>query len=117
LLLVAAIPSLLSRGGGSPIDTPAATSQASQFDIPAVVPAVTPFRIDRPSPTPEPTPAPSFRTYTVQSGDTVTRIANKFGLKTWELLTANPTLQANPALLHIGMVLNIPKHGQLTPAP
>ncbi len=118
LLFVISLPGLLNRGG-APVASPSQGPSASQFVI--IVPTPTP-RPPATSPgaraSATATAGPSYRTtYKVQSGDTVTRIANKFGLKTWELLAANPTLAANPNSLHINMVLNIPYHGQLTPAP
>lgn len=62
-------------------------------------------------------PPPSFQQYTVKAGDTVTKIARKYGLKSWELLLANPVLADNPDNLKIGFTLNIPQPGQLTPPP
>ncbi len=61
-------------------------------------------------------PAISYKQYKVQAGDTVSKIALKNGLKSWELLAANPQV-TNPALLKIGSVLNIPPAGVLTPPP
>jgi LysM repeat protein len=61
-------------------------------------------------------PQPSYRQYKVQAGDTLTRIATKFRLKTWELLLANPNLAANAGALRIGMIINVPVPGQMTPA-
>jgi LysM repeat protein len=64
-----------------------------------------------------PTPQASYTQYKVKQGDTITRIAVAKGLKTWELLLANPGLAANPNRLKIGLMLNIPLPGQLTPSP
>lgn len=62
-------------------------------------------------------PQASYEQYKVQPGDTVTRIAKSKGLKSWELLLANPGLADNPNSLKIGLMLNIPLPGQLTPSP
>ena len=62
-------------------------------------------------------PFVSYQQYKVVAGDSVAKIAAKFHLKQWELLLANPKLADNPTLLQIGLVLNIPQPGQLTPAP
>jgi LysM repeat protein len=113
LLLVAALPGLLSRGGNAAPASPSASSAASQFEVPLTSDAPTPTTFLSPSAS---VGAPSFRTYTVKAGDTLTRIANKFGLKTWELRLANPSLD-KPNSLKIGQVLNIPEPGQLTPPP
>lgn len=117
VLMLATVPSLLNRGGGEPAASSSNAVAESQFDLMLVMPTATPTLVHRPTPTPSPTPAASFQQYTVQQGDTVTRISNKFGLKTWELLAANPGLAANPKLLIVGTTINIPQHGQMTPLP
>ncbi|HEX7492296.1 MAG TPA: LysM domain-containing protein [Candidatus Limnocylindrales bacterium] len=63
-----------------------------------------------------PGPEVSYGTYTVQVNDSVTKICNKFGLKRWELLVANPQI-TDQNNLKKGMVLRIPPAGQLTPEP
>jgi LysM repeat protein len=63
-----------------------------------------------------PGPEVSYGTYTVVLNDTVTKICNKFGLKSWELLVANPQI-TNANSLKKGMVLRIPPPGQLTMPP
>jgi LysM repeat protein len=77
-----------------------------------------------PSPSPQGTPTPfvSFRQYLVKSGDSATKIANKFGLKTWELIAANPQLTPPNYNLRVDSYLNIPLPGQMayptaTPTP
>jgi LysM repeat protein len=52
------------------------------------------------------TPAAGQRTYTVKSGDTLTRIANRFGVKLSALIAANRL--PNPNLIRAGQVLTIP---------
>lgn len=49
----------------------------------------------------------SVTTYSVQPGDTVLGIAEKFGLKGSSLLWANEKLESNPDVLQVGQVLNI----------
>jgi murein DD-endopeptidase MepM/ murein hydrolase activator NlpD len=46
--------------------------------------------------------------YTVQSGDTVSDIADQFGVSPDSILWANPKLEDNPDMLSIGQELNIP---------
>ena len=68
--------------------------------------------------TPLPTPTPF--TYTVQSGDTISSIALKFGVSIDDLLTANPEI--SPNAMSVGQVINIPSNpenpsGEPTPTP
>lgn len=56
--------------------------------------------------TPLDAPAPRTKTYSVQSGDTPTKIAKKFGVKLDALLAANPHL--DPKRMKIGQSLTIP---------
>lgn len=63
-----------------------------------------------------PAPQASYTQYKVQAGDSVSKIAKAKGLKSWELLLANPNLTP-PYTLRIGSYLNIPLPGQLTPSP
>lgn len=51
-------------------------------------------------------PAPQAQTYTVQEGDTMSGIANKYGLTSTELANYNNLTDVNA--LHIGQVLKIP---------
>jgi len=53
------------------------------------------------------------RTYTVQSGDTLTRIAAAFGMPAWPIIQANPNV--NLDWLRVGQTLTIPTQDTLTP--
>lgn len=56
-----------------------------------------------------PTPTSTQRTYTVVSGDNLTRIATKFGVSLDALYTLNKAvIGPNPNLIQPGMVLTIP---------
>jgi murein DD-endopeptidase MepM/ murein hydrolase activator NlpD len=46
--------------------------------------------------------------YTVESGDTVSDIAQEYGVSPDSILWANPKLEDNPDMLSLGQVLNIP---------
>lgn len=61
-----------------------------------------------PSPTPGPvaTPKPTFRTYVVKSGDTLSGIANHFGTTVSAIAALNHI--SDPSKLHVGQVLKIP---------
>ncbi len=72
-----------------------------------------------PGPTATPTPPPSggMTTYTVQRGDTLSRIAVRFGVTVNAIMQANNL--TNPNLIFVGQVLNIPTSGGggTTPPP
>ncbi len=59
---------------------------------------------------PPPPPPPAGGTYTVQSGDTLSSIAAKFGISLAALEAANPQI-TNPNLIYVGQVINIPGGG------
>ncbi len=65
------------------------------------------------SPTPTPQPLTSGTMYTVQRGDTLFRIAQRFGTTTNTLAAANGI--ANPSLIFVGQQLLIPGSGDLPP--
>jgi murein DD-endopeptidase MepM/ murein hydrolase activator NlpD len=50
---------------------------------------------------------PAIRTYAVEPGDTITGIAEKFGLNPETLVWSNPDLEYNPDLLSVGQTLTI----------
>jgi spore germination protein YaaH len=68
-----------------------------------------------PPPPPPSPPSPATTTYTVQSGDTLTKIAAKFGVTLAALEAANPQV-TNPNLIYVGQVLVIPASAA-APAP
>jgi LysM repeat protein len=69
----------------------------------------TPTATADPTPTsvPTPTPAPTPTVYVVASGDTMSKIAARFGLTLEQLIAANPEI-ANPDRISIGDEVNIP---------
>ena len=67
-----------------------------------------------------PLPSPTPFTYTVQTGDTISGIALKFGVSIDELQAANP--ETPPNAMSVGTILNIPSNpdnpsGEPTPTP
>jgi LysM repeat protein len=58
---------------------------------------------------PEPTlaPEPTPQLYTIKQGDTISKIAKKFGVTTEELLAANPQIK-NPDKIKVGQEITIP---------
>ncbi len=98
--------------------------------IPAETPVITPTAVVTPTSAPAPTntpvpptsaptaaPAPPSApgTYTVQWGDTLTKIAQKTGVTTQQIVAANPGL--NPNYIVPGQVLTIPAPGGEAPPP
>jgi LysM repeat protein len=56
---------------------------------------------------PTPTPAPTPRIYVVAAGDTLSRIASRFGLSVDQILAANPQIR-NPNRIAVGDEIVIP---------
>ncbi|HET7182050.1 MAG TPA: LysM peptidoglycan-binding domain-containing protein [Candidatus Limnocylindrales bacterium] len=88
-----ALPGLL--GFGSPQSAASASPST---------PVITPV----PSINTTPVPQPTQVTYTVKAGDTLSRIAGRFGITLQELIDANKDVIPNPDQLQIGDVLTIP---------
>lgn len=100
-----------------------------QTELPPLTVNLTPFvtATQSPSQTPEglvtaerPLPSPTPFTYTVQTGDTISGIALKFGVSIDDLQAANP--ETSPNAMSVGTVLNIPSNpdnpsGEPTPTP
>ena len=59
-----------------------------------------------PPPTP-PAPPPGGKTYTVQKGDTLRKIAEKYGSTWQEILKINPQIK-NANLIYVGQIINLP---------
>ena len=88
------LPALLGVGGGR---GPTATASPS-----ASRPAATS------SSSPTALPAPSAQVYVIAAGDTLSRVARKFGLTVAQLLAANKDTIKNPDKIAIGDRINIP---------
>src|SRR6185503_6337250 len=97
-----------------PSPTPAATPRPTAAPSPVAsdVPGLEPSPVPTLAPTPAPTAAPSaapaasFRTYVVQSGDTLSAIANRYGTTVQAIVSLNNL--SDPGRLSIGQVLKIP---------
>ena len=96
----------------TPTPTPAATPSATPTKSPTPTasptksPTPTPTATKSPTPTPTPTATTKPSTYTVVSGDTLTKIANRFGVTLTALMTANKITNANS--IQLGQKLVIP---------
>ena len=94
-------------GGAAASPTPGASASAGASAAPSVTPV----------------PSPSPTVYAVKSGDTLSRIAKKFGVTVDQIVKANPQIK-NPDKLALGDQLVIPlpvepsiTDGTITPAP
>lgn len=63
------------------------------------------------SPPPASIPVPGGSYYIVQRGDTLAKIAVRFGVSIWSIVQANNI--ANPNVIHVGQHLFIPKSGEV----
>jgi LysM repeat protein len=91
-------PIVLPEPSASPTAAPTATPSPSASPTTSPKPSV--------SASPKPTATAKPKTYTVQSGDLLSKIAAKFGVTTTALMTANKITNAN--LIKVGQVLVIP---------
>jgi LysM repeat protein len=105
-----ALARLSGVGGGVAASAPSPTPQASIVAVASSpTPSPTPEPIPSaapPSATPDPSPTPELRTYKVKRGDTLIRIAARYGTTVRALIKLNDI--DNPARIPIGAVLKIP---------
>jgi nucleoid-associated protein YgaU len=97
------LPALLGIGGGN-------DNQSSP--TPSAVESSAP-------PSPTPVPAPTPQTYTIKSGDTLSKIARKFGVSLDALLAANKDTISNPNRIRVGdeIIIPLPETEQVPAAP
>jgi LysM repeat protein len=88
----------------TPTSSPTATSTPTKSPTPTPTPTPTATKTPTPTPTPTATTKPS--TYTVVSGDTLTKIATRFGVTQAALMAANKI--TNPNSIQLGQKLVIP---------
>ena len=81
-------------------ETPTATPESAASPTPSPTPT--------PAATPTPTPAP--QTYTVQAGDTLLGIAERFGITVEDLQSKNEL--ADPNNIFVGQKLQLPQPGE-----
>lgn len=90
----------------TPTKSPTPTPTATKTPAPTKSPTPTPSATKSPTPTPTPTATAKPSTYTVVSGDTLTKIANRFGVTQAALMAANKITNANS--IQLGQKLVIP---------
>ena len=90
-----------TEGGGVGLQTQTTTTPASTAPP-------TPSSTPTPAATPTPTPAP--QTYTVQAGDTLLQVAERFGITAEDLQAKNNL--ADPNSIFVGQKLELPQPGE-----
>jgi LysM repeat protein len=112
------IPSLFGHGNNASVasasTTPAATDSSGAVDSSSPVPG----GVVSASPGIVVTPGPSgnFTQYTVQAGDTLTKIAIKYQTTRAKLMALNPKIPSNFSI-RIGQVLTVPALATPSPSP
>ncbi|MFQ5811791.1 MAG: peptidoglycan DD-metalloendopeptidase family protein [Anaerolineae bacterium] len=119
------VPAPVPHTDFAPTPTPTPTSTPIPTPTPPPTPTPTPIPTSTPTPTLPPTPTPSptptivpteepgdlprrgIITYTVQTGDTLYGIAEKFDISADTIMWASGRLEDHPDLLKIGQVLTI----------
>jgi LysM repeat protein len=108
------LPGLLNKG--KPAVTPGPSiiiSSAAPSALPSGLASVSPSAAASVAPTSAPTagasqgPASSPRPYRIKAGDSLARIANRFGVTVQDILDANPNI-ANPDNIFVGQLIVIP---------
>jgi LysM repeat protein len=94
LAAAVALPGLLGFGNPSAVATPTPRGSA----LPSSLTSLPPTAV----------PAPTQQTYVVQAGDTMSRIADRFGVPLDDLIAANQETIPNPDQLQIGQAMIIP---------
>jgi LysM repeat protein len=116
LMVVAFVAVVLSRAtSAGPAATVPPSLVASLVVTAPPTPRPTPTASPTPSPTPEPTPIPSQARYKVKKGDTLQKIATRFGVKVAAIMEANGITDAKA--IKTGQVLIIPPKPATTAAP
>jgi LysM repeat protein len=97
------LPALLGIGGGN--DNPSSPT-------PSAVESSAP-------PSPTPVPEPTAQTYTIKAGDTLSKIARRFGVSLDALLAANKDTISNPNRIRVGdeIVIPLPETDQVPAEP
>jgi len=100
------LPTITPAALTSPTPTPSATPTATPTATPSPTPSPTPEATPSPTLTPTPEPPP-FIEYEVQSGDTLSSIAQAFGTTVDELVRING-LASQEVIISVGQKLLVP---------
>lgn len=90
-----------------PTPTPPPTATPTPTPTPTSTPTSTPTHTVVPTEEPDDLPRQEIINYTVQTGDTLYGIADKFGISADTIMWASSRLEDHPDLLKIGQVLTI----------
>jgi LysM repeat protein len=100
---------VLYSGDGAAWSTKTETDAPPPPEPEAAAPAAEAEHVEEAAPAPEPEPAPAARTYTVESGDTLWAISERFyGDGSKYQVIADASGISNPDLIQPGQVLTIP---------
>lgn len=117
LVLVFGLSWALGASGSPPPGTPTPAPVASPLPAPAAQSSPPPFLVPSPSPSPSPSlPPPQQRIHTVEGGDTLNRIAQRYGVTVEAIMQANNFTDRN-RILRIGEKLIIPDAPPGSPIP
>jgi LysM repeat protein len=103
------------KGPAAPTATPSVATGVTPLPNPAAQSSPPPFLMPSPSPSPTLAP-PQQRTHTVEGGDTLNRIAQRYGVTVETIMQANGFTDRN-RILRIGERLVIPDSPPASPAP
>ena len=101
--------------GSVPVEQPTLDPNAPVATVDPNAPTIDPATIPTVVATSVP-PVANPSVYTVQSGDTMGRIAEQFGVSLQDLVAANPQI-TTPDSIQVGDVVNIPGAGGVTTTP
>jgi LysM repeat protein len=112
------IPSLFGHGNNAPVASASTTPVATDSSGAVVSSSPVPGGVVSASPSIVGTPLPSgnFTQYTVQAGDSLTKIAYKYHTTRAQLMALNPKIPANFSI-RIGQVLTVPALATSSPSP
>jgi len=117
------LPGLLNKGSGSHTPAPSVLlpsirPTAASSGLASVLPSVAPSAVPTAAPTAAPSQGPvaSPHLYKIKTGDSLAKIANKFGLTVQQILDANPNI-TNPNNIFVGQIIVIPPPPAGSPAP
>jgi LysM repeat protein len=108
-----------SSGAATPSPTEISGVVATASPTPEPTPTETPIGTPLPTATlggPSPTPRATPFVYIVRRGDTMSNIAEAFGVTLTDLIAANPQIE-DPSLIYAGNVITLPPGASPTAPP
>ena len=94
--------------------TPVPAAGVTPLPAPSAISSPPPFLVPSPSPSPTPAPQVQQRFHVVEGGDTLNRIAQRYGVTVEAIMQANGFTDRS-RILRIGERLVIPEPGAVTP--